>query len=154
MLDLMNRPKHNVMIEDNQNNNDPVITSKSIDPVEILDEGIDHQVNTHLPPIPQTTTGDLHHQGDPGLVDTGTQGVEGQDPVGVRDQQDVDEAHQKRREGHDQRKERTNIDPQKIKGEGILLLHLGNKKLSNKWKKVINPSLPNQLNPRQWDPNK
>ena len=96
----------------------------------------------------------LHHQRDPDLVDTGTQGVEGQDLVGVQDQQDVDETHQKRREGHDQRKERTNIDPQKIKGEGILLLHLGNKKLSNKWKKVINPSLPNQLNPRQWDPNK
>ena len=122
MLDLMNRPKYNVMIEDNHNNNDPVITSKSIDLVEILDEGIDHQVNTHPPLIPLTKTGDHHHQGDPDLVDTGTQGVVGQGPVGVQDQQDVDETHQKRRGGHDQRKERTSIGPQKIQGEGILLL--------------------------------
>ena len=56
MLDLMNRPKYNVMTEDNQNNNDPVITSKSIDLAEILDEGIDHQVNTHPLRIPLTKT--------------------------------------------------------------------------------------------------
>ena len=119
MLDLMNRPKYSVMIEDNQNNNVLVITSKSIGLVEILDEEIGHPVTILPPLIVLTKTGDHHHPGDPDLVDTGTQGVVGQGPVGTQDQQDVEEIHPRRNGGHDQRKGRTNIGPRGIEGGGI-----------------------------------
>ena len=154
MLDLMNRLKYNMMNEDNKNNKGPVIISKSIDLVEIVDEEIDLQVIAHPHLITLTKIGDHHYQGGPDPVDIGTQGVINQGLVGVQDQQGVEETHQKRRGDHDQRKERTNIGTQRIEEGEIPLLHQGNKKLSNKRKQAISLRLPSQLNQRQWNLNR
>ena len=121
-LGLMNRIMCNVMIGNSQNSTDLVITSKSIDLAEILDEGIDPQAKIHHLLILRMMTIDHHHQEAPDLEDMSTQGVIGQDPVGARDLNDEEEAHLKRRGGHDQKEERVNIDHPKIEEGGILFI--------------------------------
>ena len=133
---------------------DLVITSKSIDLVEILDEGIDPQVKIHPLRILREMIIDHSHQEAPDLEDMSTQGVIGQGPVGARDLNDEEEAHLERRGGHDQKEERVSIDHPKIEEGGIPPLHHKNKNLKGTWKTGINPGLPNQLKQRQRNLNK
>ena len=150
----MNRVTRSVMSGNSQDNMDLVITSKSIDLVGILDEGIDPQAKIHLLLILRRMIVDHPHQEAPDLEDMSTQGVIGQGPVGARDLNDEEEAHLEMRGGHDQKEERVTTDHPKIEDGGIPPLHHKKKNLKSMRKKEINPNLPNQLKQRQRNLNK
>ena len=137
------------MIGNKQDSTGLVITSKSIDLDETLDEGIDLQVNIHPLRILLRMIIDHPHQETPDLEDMSIQGVIGQGPVGARDLNDEEEAHLQRRGGHDRKEERVSIDHPKVEEGGIPPLHHKNKNLKGMWKTGMNPDLPNQLKQRQ-----
>ena len=140
-----------VMNENGQNNKGLIITNKSIDLVEILDEGIELQVKDHHLLTLRMMITDHPHQEAPDPEDMSTPDVIGQGPVGARDLNVEGEAHLKRRGGHDPKEERVSIDHPKIEEGGIPPLHHKSKKLKGMRKTGISPSLPSQPKQRQWN---
>ena len=130
-----------VMIESNQDNMGLIITSKNIDLVEILDEGIEPQVKTLLPLILRRKIADHPHQEAHALEEMSAQDVIGHGPAGARGRNDDEGARLKNREDHDRRKERVSIEHPKVEG-GIPPLHHKNKNQKDTWRTEINPGLP------------
>ena len=137
------------MIENGTSSKGLIITNKSIDVLEILDEGIGLQVNDHHPLILRMTIIDHSHQGPPDPEDVSIPGIIGQGLIGTRGLNVEGEAHLKRREGHDPNEDRVNIDHPKIGEGGIPPLHHNNKKRTGMRKTGISPSLPSQSRQRQ-----
>ena len=111
----MNRLRCIEMIENGMSNKGLIITNKSIDIREILDEEIGHQVNDHHPLILRMTITDHPHQGAPDLEDVSKPDIIGQGLAETRGLNVEGEAPLMKREGHDPNEDRVNIGSSKDK---------------------------------------